>query len=369
MLSTLQRPALLKALFMTCTLLASGASRAEEVLLDFGPVVTQPDSVTCGPTCGAMVLGYYGIEAGVQPLATECGTTVLEGLGIAMTLPEGLQRGVGQYGLTLEKRKATVQDIPSVIRTGRPVILLVRSGRKTWHYIVVTGFRDTPLAFRIHDPSGHVYWATAENIAAIWAFSNGMMPISDDWRKWLETEYIPDDVCGSCGGSGNWTGPDVDLWCPACKGSGRWKIIVDLPLGRSYEKDLGDCKVCKGAGRWREGGIRTDCPVCGGSGTCGDVFRKAVEMVASGNTMFVPTKSPNLTEAGRAAPLRSQLTPVPDKPSQATPGQPNPTPSGNAPQEGVRSPSSDCNSVPCCCCSSRDHRGSRRGILKRLFAP
>jgi hypothetical protein len=58
------------------------------------PLIEQPDQISCGPTSCSMVLGYYGISAGIGPLKTAAGTRWYSdqfGNRVGLTLPSGIE--------------------------------------------------------------------------------------------------------------------------------------------------------------------------------------------------------------------------------------------------------------------------------------
>lgn len=290
-------------------------SKADEVTLDFGPSLQQPDGVTCGPTCAVMVLNYYGINAGIGPVAECSDTNWLNccedwhpgGINIGLTLPMNLANCMkNRHGLKVDVRKGTAQDLRDVVSMRKPAILLVRSARYYWHYITVTGYRTHPAQFRIHDTNNSVYWMDESDLLGIWRFSHEIGPLSGDR---MLAVYVEDLQCPTCAGRGEVYEPSIDVQCPICSGSGKVVLHIDTPWG-PIRHGWGTCGVCKGSGRWRtEGSVK--CPVCSGSRQ-GDLSRKLVESVETGNTFLVPTDGP---------PSRLPTTP-PDSPPVVVPSPP-----------------------------------------------
>jgi hypothetical protein len=205
------------------------------------PLITQPDGISCGPTCCAMVLKYYGKSAGIGPLKTAAGTRFYEGpnltgqkIRVGMTHPSGIQKALADYGLLATVQRGTIDDIVDLVNRNRPPILLVRSGTDTWHYVVAIGHRyNVParrMEIRLADPSGSKNWMPASTLEAAWQYSHDLTGQSIDGRR-----------CRTCGGSG--------------------KVGV--------------------------GPLRANCPLCGGDGRETDYFRKVVESLGvSGRTLI-----------------------------------------------------------------------------------
>jgi hypothetical protein len=246
---------------------SSAASQADDFVLPQFEVFSQPDGISCGPTAGVMVLRYYDIIAGIGPMKTKAKTRMYEDgrISVGLTHPANLRDAIESYGLNAHWYKGvSTNDLVTYINQGRPPIVLLRSGKKTWHYVALVGYRDNGNAFYVADPGGAtLWWMSAAHLQQAWQYSGD-----------LSGNYIADDKCGNCHGSGNvWTE------CPTCGGSG-W---IKDPLGVSKNK----CPFCSGQGKWS-----ANCPQCSGKGHTGDAYRKVVESSgASGNSVIVPLRS------------------------------------------------------------------------------
>lgn len=235
-------------------------------LKDF-PLYTQPDNISCGPTCCAMVLAWYGIQAGIGPLKTKAGTRWIEAgdWKFGMTLPGGMVDALATSGLPASLRRGTLEDLTRYIDQDRSPIVLARSGRDKWHYVVATGYRNGTGEIQLADPVGERYWINGDRLDNAWTFSHDLNGQAIEGRR-----------CRTCGGTGKvakgWT------YCKACGGSGQWKAFGGWTT----------CAACGGEGKWSSGGV--NCPTCGGDGRETDYWRKAVESFGtSGHTFIVPT--------------------------------------------------------------------------------
>ena len=117
----------------------------------------------CGPACLAMVLGYYGAQAGIDELLTATGAAPGQYVSFGQ-----LQRVATSYGNNFQySANHTLGDLKRWIDEGKPAIALVRysfwskiepgiSTQDTYtgpHFVVVVGYGDG--AIYIHDPN---YW-------------------------------------------------------------------------------------------------------------------------------------------------------------------------------------------------------------------
>lgn len=260
------------------------------------PIYKQPDGISCGPTCCAMVLNYYGKSAGVGPLKTQAGTRHYAGpnltgrqIQVGLTLPSGMQRALSAYGVPAYVRRGSISDIKSYVDEKRPPILLIRSGRDTWHYVVATGYMHDGSYIRLADPAGKEYWMRNGDLEAVWRYSHKLGPAASDphFSPGVVTAVpVTDPSCGVCGGDGNL----VRTNCGSCGGSGRISYKEKL-TGRTFWTK---CPTCNGVGIWS-----SKCHVCGGDGRETDAYRKLVEGVgASGHTLIVPQSGNRPSQSG-----------------------------------------------------------------------
>lgn len=152
------------------------AAKPAGVLLANFPVMRQPDAISCGPTCCSMLLQYYGVAVGVKKLKQIAGTRLFK-VGedeVGFTWPSKVQKSLTQFGLqaTLQK-EAKLDDVVKSIEDNRPPIILVRSSRKTWHYIIAIGHRQGRV-FKLADPLGYTYWLSAQTLQQAWSFEGDL---------------------------------------------------------------------------------------------------------------------------------------------------------------------------------------------------
>ena len=135
----------------------------------------QPDEITCGPTSATMFLNYYNISTTIEEVQKRTKTHWLtyHDKSIGMTSPDYIPKALNEFGLHASLKEGTLDQIKQYVSQNRPVIVLVRSGFKTWHYIVVIGYDENTIY--IADPSsGQEEEMSVENFISSWNFSTDM---------------------------------------------------------------------------------------------------------------------------------------------------------------------------------------------------
>jgi hypothetical protein len=217
-----------------------------------------------------MVLKWYGIDAGIQRCKTTAGNRWLEygDVKVGMTMPSGIKDCLESFGLPARIFKGSVSDIVRYVDMNRPLILLVRSSVKTWHWLVAIGYYENGSRIRLSDPSGRAWTINRGTLEGAWTFSTDLEGQATGGRR-----------CTPCGGSGKLASSRIP--CTNCAGTG--KMISNLQVKK--------CSKCDGAGKINVSGGQ--CLVCSGSGNSPDMFRKAVETArVTGFTMIVPDRGP-----------------------------------------------------------------------------
>jgi len=209
----------------------------------FETLIEQPDDITCGPTSTTMVLNRYGIDVKLNDVESKTKTEWFHygRKPVGMTSPEFIASAMTHFGVSAKLKRGSIAELKYYVSTGKPVIVLVRSGQTTWHYVVVVGY--TKEIIIIANPSsGKVEMMKAKHFIGSWEFTMDM--------------------------SGN----DMSVECAFCKGSGKITNINAGPL--------------------------TTCPLCDGHGTSPDVLASLLKSAeVHPKTMIVPLKS--LTPASK----------------------------------------------------------------------
>lgn len=135
------------------------------------PLYTQPDGVTCGPTAIQMVLKYYGKEIDLKDIRKKAKTDIyVKGdIEIGGTAPEYEQEALEYFGVPCKFKVMNVEEIKWNVSHGRPVLVVMRSGIRMWHWEVVIGYTDNE--FILADPSGGERWIiTSDIFEKSWSF-------------------------------------------------------------------------------------------------------------------------------------------------------------------------------------------------------
>lgn len=170
-------------------------------------IIAQPDGITCGPTSATMLLRYYSKDVTLDEVKKESLTEWIkfpDGTNFGMTAPDALRVALHKFGVKSRVRRGHVGQLKQFISEGKPVIVLVRSSKTTWHYCVAYGYDETTI--RLADPGSGIIRC---------------MPISTFINCWKFTHDMHGDICS--------------LECPACGGSGKYVNILQ-------------CDVCSGKG-------------------------------------------------------------------------------------------------------------------------
>lgn len=205
--------------------------------IEFTTLVSQPDGITCGPTSTTMVLKRYGKDVKLDDVKAKTKTEWFKygRQPIGMTSPDMISVAMREFGVPAKMRHGTIKELKYFVSTNRPVIVLVRSGQTTWHYIVIVGYTKDDLTTA--DPgSGQIEKISLKNFQGAWDFTTDMH------------------------------GNSTVATCRFCKGSGKVTNIDAGPL--------------------------TTCPLCEGKGTSPDVLSSLLQVAeVYPKTMIVPVKS------------------------------------------------------------------------------
>jgi hypothetical protein len=173
--------------------------------------VEQPDHITCGPTSALMLLRRYGKEVELAEVQSQTKTKWLtyKGEPIGLTSPDYISRAVSYFGVSAHLRHGDLSQLKYLVSQRKPVIVLLRSGKLTWHYVVVIGYTHETIITA--DPSGgYRDELPVKHFLGAWTFLTDMegtgvvgdCPACRGTGHWLWFDFGPFSICEVCGGAG-----------------------------------------------------------------------------------------------------------------------------------------------------------------------
>ena len=180
------------------------------------PLIEQPDQITCGPTSATMVLQCYGVWVSVDEVKNKTKTQWFKhnGKPIGMTSPEYLPVAMTHFSVKSKMTRGDLNRLKYFVSQNKPVIVLLRSGKQYWHYVVVIGYDKSNVI--IADPGwGKRRVLPEEHFLGSWNFTTDMQgnptasvcPSCKGDGRWTDSQWGPLSICPTCDGSGNI--PDV----------------------------------------------------------------------------------------------------------------------------------------------------------------
>lgn len=185
------------------------------------PLIEQPDQITCGPTSATMLLRKYGKNVTVEEVKDQTKTQWFthNDEPIGMTSPEYIAVAMNHFGVKSQMMRGDINQLKHYVSQNRPTIVLLRSGKQYWHYVVVVGFDKENII--IADPGwGKRRVLPLEYFLGAWNFTTDMEGLSTA------------STCPTCDGSGSWTKWELGplATCPTCDGSGNVPDVLALLL-------------------------------------------------------------------------------------------------------------------------------------------
>jgi len=143
----------------------------DHYLIDDFPLVEQPNQITCGPTSVYMTLLYYRKDVTLNEVITNTKTQWFsyKKNPIGMTEPFGIIQSLRNYGLNPAIQSGDIAWIKYYIGKNKPVIVLVRSGKKVWHYMVAIGYTENEIIFA-NPATGKEKTLTLDHFLGSWSF-------------------------------------------------------------------------------------------------------------------------------------------------------------------------------------------------------
>lgn len=174
------------------------------------PLEKQPNQITCGPTSIHMSLLYYKKDVSLNDVIKKTKTQwfLHKGNPIGMTEPFSIVRTLKDYGFRPKVIFGDISTIKYYISQDKPVIVLVRSGKKLWHYMVAIGYNDKDMIFA--DPAnGEERFVSFNDFANSWSFRTdlhgnflGQKCYLCKGRGFLSIKGKRFSLCDICGGQG-----------------------------------------------------------------------------------------------------------------------------------------------------------------------
>jgi predicted double-glycine peptidase len=198
----------------------------------------QPDEITCGPTSALMVLERYGKHHSLDDVKIQTKTKWISysGSDIGMTSPDYVARSLKYFDVSAHMIHGSLNDLKFYVSQSRPPVVLLRSGRKTWHYVVVIGYTKDNII--LADPGrGARREVKTSTFLSSWNFTSdingnsvvGKCVICNGIGRIGVWNLGPLNVCDACSGSGK--SPDFALLAVrASEVNTRTMIVPNIPL-------------------------------------------------------------------------------------------------------------------------------------------
>lgn len=198
-------------LFATIWRLRNNSSHPNSYEINDVNYVQQPDAITCGPTSGVMLLEKYGKIVSLEDVKNHAKTQWFHHNNepVGMTSPELLNYAIKKLGVDSELKNGKIDDIKYYVSQKRPPIVLLRSSRNTWHYVLVIGYTEEKII--IADPAiGAKSEIKTNDFLGAWDFLTDMSGrpasstclVCSGTGRWVSVQFGPLSICEICGGSG-----------------------------------------------------------------------------------------------------------------------------------------------------------------------
>lgn len=114
---------------------------------NFSAFKMQNDDISCGPSCASMILDYYGKFHLYEDVRTETKTEWFsyDHTKYGFTTPSNIQKTLLNHKVYCNYFRGNLRKLENCIVKNKPVICLVRSGKYTWHYVVVIGYSNNNI--------------------------------------------------------------------------------------------------------------------------------------------------------------------------------------------------------------------------------
>ena len=159
----------------------------------FMDLITQPDDITCGPTSTAMILRFYGKNVEVNEIK-KITKTVWYSKGdkdFGMTAPELIRICLKKYNLNAKIKTGNIKKLKCVVGSGKPCIVLIRSGEWNWHYVIVIGY-DKEMIYYANPTDAEIDALSVDEFDRAWNWTSDIRGRSCSWwiSFWLRVLEI-----------------------------------------------------------------------------------------------------------------------------------------------------------------------------------
>lgn len=189
-------------------------------------MLQQPDHISCGPTSATMVLHYYNKNVSLAEVTKLTYTEWIKfqsGKNFGMTAPDSIRQALHRSGVPASVRRGNIYELKKYISEGKPVIVLLRSGKETWHYCVAIEYDEKNIV--LANPSdGQRFAMTHQQFINSWRFTHDMYGNDCGY------------TCLVCSGTGKYHGI---IQCDACAGKGTLDpLVLALRVAEIYSNTM-----------------------------------------------------------------------------------------------------------------------------------
>lgn len=149
-----------------------GKSHPPSYKIDLNHLIQQPDDITCGPTSVSMLMYFYNLNVSVDDVKKITKTVwyTWSGRDIGMTSPNLVLSALKYFGFNSKIKYGKIIDLKHTISSGKPCIVLVRSGEWNWHYVLICGY-DKDYIFFANPSTGEIQGLSTDEFYASWSWN------------------------------------------------------------------------------------------------------------------------------------------------------------------------------------------------------
>lgn len=229
---------IISVLFFVVIKIPTTHSLPQSYMIEGFKYTKQPDDISCGPTSLFMVLERQGKHHSLEEIKKQTKTTWISygKSNIGMTSPDYMASALKKFGIPSHLMHGEMNDLKYYVSQNRSPIVLLRSGKKTWHYAVVIGY-DKSTIFLADPNYGAINRVPVDVFLGSWNFTKDLYGSNIVTKCFFcggtgrigEFQLGPLNICDHCNGTGN--NPDYILFAvKASDVSPKTMIVPALPL-------------------------------------------------------------------------------------------------------------------------------------------